>query len=222
MYPLYVRGVPYPLLCRAGTSDRWAFGQVFVRQEYGIAPADLNPELILDCGANVGYTSVYFLTQFPHAHVIAIEADERNLGVLQRNLAPYGNRARVIHAGLWSDRTQLRLCDGQRASKGEWGSWVRECQPGELPDVMAVDVQTVLDDSGFDSIDILKIDIEGAEAVVFSKSYRTWIDHVQTFLIELHGPECTEVFRRALEGRAYAFSQRGEVTVATRFKGRRP
>lgn len=215
-YSLRVRGVPYPLLCRVNTSNRWAFGQVFVRQEYGSLPADLHPKLILDCGANVGYTSVYFLTRYASSRVIAVEPDLHNFQILQRNLAPYGERALAIHAAIWSEATHLKLCSAQEANMGEWAFWVRECQPDETPDVQAVDIQTILSDSGFSQIDILKIDIEGAETQIFSQNYGGWIDKVETFLIELHGPEAESVFRSTLDKRPFHFSQMGEVTIARR------
>lgn len=215
-YSMRVRGVPYPLLCRVNTSDRWAFGQVFVRQEYGSLPADLRPKLILDCGANVGYTSVYFLTRYASSRVIAVEPDPRNFQILQQNLAPYGERALAINAAIWSEPTHLKLCSAPEDGKGEWAFWVRECQPGETPDVSAVDIQTILSDSGFGQIDIVKIDIEGAETHIFSQNYDGWIDKVESFLIELHGPEAESVFRSALEKGSFRFSRMGEVTVARR------
>lgn len=109
-YSLYVRDIPFPLLCRSNTSDRWAFGQVFVREEYGDLSLEQNPKLILDCGANVGYTSVYFLEKFPHAQLIAVEPDEQNFEILMQNLAHYGERAHAIHAALWSEPIGLKLC----------------------------------------------------------------------------------------------------------------
>lgn len=215
-YTLHVRHVSFPLYCRARTSDRWAFGQVFVRKEYGDLPTDHRPKLIIDCGANVGYTSVYFLTRYASSRVIAVEPDLQNYRLLQRNLAPYGERALAIHAAVWSEPTHLKLCSAQETNKGEWAFWVRECQPDETPDVPALDIQTILSDSGFGQIDILKIDVEGAETQIFSQSYGGWIDKVETFLIELHGPEAESVFRSALGKRPFHFSRTGEVTVARR------
>lgn len=215
-YCLSVRGVPYPLVCRVDTSDRWAFGQVFVRKEYGSLPADHGPKLILDCGANVGYTSVYFLTRYASSHVIAVEPDPQNFQILLRNLAPYGERARAIHAAVWSEPAQLKLCSAAETDRGEWAFWVRECHPDEVPDVRAVDIQTILSDSGFSQIDILKIDVEGAETRIFSQNYHSWIDKVETFLIELHGPAAESVFQSALAKHPFHFSQMGEVTVARR------
>lgn len=109
-----------------------------------------------------------------------------------------------------------KLCKAKEDSKNEWGTWVRPCQLEEAPDIMAVAIQTILTDSGFECIDILKIDIEGAEIEVFAHNFRSWIDKVDTFLIELHSNDCARIFQSALSGGIFAFSVHGEITVANR------
>ena len=60
-----VPGCPTPIYMRTGTSDYAVLRQVFIDREYEIR--DLaDPRIIIDCGANVGYASVYFLTRFPN------------------------------------------------------------------------------------------------------------------------------------------------------------
>ena len=63
----------YPLRCRPGTSDVAVFGQIFRDLEYQCLDNARDVSLILDCGANVGYSAAYFLTCFPRAQVIAVE-----------------------------------------------------------------------------------------------------------------------------------------------------
>src|ERR1041385_3761622 len=76
---------PYPFYGRIGSSDWEVFIQIFVNQEYRCVEDIHDPELIIDCGANVGYASLYFLTKFPRAHIIAIEPDRANFDMLLRN-----------------------------------------------------------------------------------------------------------------------------------------
>lgn len=216
MCHLFVKDVPFPLLCRSGTSDRWAFGQIFVRQEYAALPSQQKPKLIIDCGANVGYTSVYFLNKFPSSYVIAIEPDINNFELLRNNLSSYGERAQAIHAAIWPEPTDLVVCRAPEGSREEWGSWVRPSQIDESPDIRGMDISTLLAESGFDQVDILKIDIEGAETALFAHKNREWIDKVNTFFIELHNPESERAFRQALSDDDFLFSQKGEITVAVR------
>jgi FkbM family methyltransferase len=173
-------------------------------------------KFIIDCGAYVGYSSAYFLKRFPNAHVLAIEPDERNFEILRRNMAPYGNAVTLLRSAVWSHRVGLVVCKGQYDDGRDWATQVRECRDGEEPEVYAVDIGSLLDQSGFQRINVLKVDIEQAETVVFSRNYESWIDRVDTFVIELHDEKCREVFFNALQSGAFHFSRSGELTVAQR------
>src|SRR5262245_15773023 len=72
------RGYVFPVTLRTHTSDLLVFEQVLYREEYAPLKGLGEPRLILDCGANVGYTSVYLLNHYPHARLIAIEPDAGN------------------------------------------------------------------------------------------------------------------------------------------------
>jgi hypothetical protein len=86
--------------------------------------------------------------------------------------------------------------------------------------VVAVDLRSILDGSGYKRISILKIDIEGGEAVVFSKNYESWIDRVDNIVIEIHNApsfgDCAGVFGKAVTGRGFSITQCGELTVCKR------
>src|SRR5262245_452689 len=77
-YRLTTKTAAFPLWCRPGTSDETVFWQVFVDLQYAALVPRAAPRLILDCGANVGYTASYFLTRFPSARVFAVEPDPGN------------------------------------------------------------------------------------------------------------------------------------------------
>lgn len=57
----------HPQICRARTSDHYVFAQVFVDLAYGSVPKGQQPDLIIDCGANVGYSAAYFLSRSSNA-----------------------------------------------------------------------------------------------------------------------------------------------------------
>ena len=100
----------------------------------------------------------------------------------------------------------------------EWTVQVRECKPGEEAEMQATDVGTLLKESGLDRISILKIDIEGAEAVVFAHNYEYWLQYVDNMVIELHddsffGKASDIVLNTINSGRSFNISQSGELTV---------
>lgn len=185
---LRVRAVPFPLLCRPGTSDADVLWDTF-GEAYHRAPARLRDgAIILDLGANVGYTAVDLALRHPRATVVAVEMDAANAAVASENLAPLGERCRLLRAAVWSR-------DGTVAYGGDdaWG--MRVLSPGdgtargETPargEAPAVRIGTLLDRFHLERADYLKMDIEGGEAEVLSD--RGWLDRVDSLKIELHPP----------------------------------
>ena len=212
VFRLRSRLAQYPLEVRRGTTDFSVYRQVFVMQEYACCEND--PEFILDCGANVGYTSAYLLTRFPKAELMAVKPDPGNFELLVRNLAPYGNRARAIRGAVWSHSTRLGLAAPDYRGGGEYARQVKECGPDETETFPAFGIDDLLSAAGRDRVDLLKMDIEGAEAVVFGHGHEAWINRVGAMAVELHddttfGP-ATEVVTRAT--REFLATRSGELT----------
>lgn len=208
----------YPLEFRRDTSDLSVYRQVFLGLEYACLPND-DVAFIIDCGANVGYASAYFLTRSPRAQLIAVEPDPGNFAVLTRNLAPYGRRARAIHGAVWSHATRLSMAANDYRGGEEWARQV--CEGGD--EVAAYGVADLLRVAGWERADLLKMDIEGAEAIVFANNTEAWIDRVNTMVIELHddtdfGP-ASEIVGRATA--AFEARQSGELTVYSRAESSR-
>jgi FkbM family methyltransferase len=206
----------FPLKCRAQSSDLRVFDQIFQKREYRCLDTLATADLIIDCGANAGYSAAYFLSRFPQATVVAIEPDTSNFEMLKENLRPYGERAICICSGIWSRPAGLMFAAESLGQGKEWGRTVREAVEGETPDVHAIDIGSILANSGRDRISILKIDIEGSEAAVFSEHYEAWIDKVDSMVIELHSSHCEEIFGKAIHGRGFLLSRCDELTVCER------
>ena len=215
-YVLYSQDARFPVLCRPNTSDLAVFDQIFVGREYRCLDDVPDGGLIIDCGANVGYSSAYLLSRFKNAHIIAIEPDPSNYALLQKNLAPYADRAKAICSAIWSHPAALVLAKETSGNGQEWSRTVREVQEGESPMMTATDIGTLLANSGHDRISILKVDIEGAEKVVFAAGYEHWIDKVDNLVIELHSDECRSVFMAAIANRGFTLSECDELTVCKR------
>ena len=210
-YTLRAKDCRYPVHVRYNASDRDVFDMIFVQQEYACLRASEGVRLVIDCGANVGYAAAYFLSRYPQAHVIAVEPDGPNFALMERNLRPYADRVTLIKAGIWSHKAGLVL---HRYGEGkEWSTEVSECAEGQTPDVEATDIPALLSLSGRDRIDILKVDIEGSETVLFNQESRRWMDRVKNIVVELHGPECESALFRALSNYEYDLSTSGELTV---------
>ena len=204
----------FRLRFRPNTSDHAAFFQIFVHREYRCLDEVRQVNLILDCGANIGYTSVYFLNRFPSARIVAVEPDPDTFAVLTANLTPYPGRYRAICSAVWSHSEGLVFSEGQPGA--EWTLRVRPPNDSERATLVGTDIGTLLEQSGAERISILKLDIEGAEAAVFSSNYENWIKRVDNLVIELHGEECRSIFGAAIASEKFVVSQYGELTVCVR------
>ena len=195
-----------PVAIRRGTSDVSTFEQVFVEQEYEI-PLDFEPATIVDAGANVGLASALFASRYPGAKIIAIEPDADNFVMLQRNTRVYPNVTAL--RSFMGSGCALRITN---PGDEPWAFRVEEADGGE---VAAVTIEDILRMLGTSRLDVIKMDVEGAEAEVMVHS-APWIDCVSVLIVELHSREAGSVFFRAIEGRGFDISRRGENTVAQR------
>ena len=210
---LKIKGYKHPIFYRYNTSDQGIFYQIFLLEEYSCLNDLPEPKLIVDAGANVGFSSIYFLNKYPNTHIIAVEPDDENFKLCEKNLSFYSERVTLIKSGIWSHQTGLTVCDDENNASA---IQVRECQLGEKADIDAIDIDNLLNNSGFMSIDLLKMDIEGSEAVVFSQKDAQWLTKIKNVAIELHGEECERQFFKALSTYNYDLSEYGELTICKR------
>jgi FkbM family methyltransferase len=220
IYEIRPKSVAHPLAIRSGSSDIEVFHQIFVEEEYACLDNISDVGLIIDAGAYVGYSSIYFLNRFPHCHIVAIEPDPDNFAVLQRNLSKYGERIELVNAGIWSHTTQLVLQRAAYRDGYEYTKQVRECENGEVPEMDGVDIESILSASRYDRVSLLKMDIEGAEAVVFAGTHHEWLSRIDAIAIELHDDSsfgiASDAFFSAIKGQDFQVSRSGELTICLR------
>lgn len=208
--------VRFPFYLRVPSSDVGAFKQIFIQQEYDFE-VSRTPRTIIDAGANIGLASIYFSNRFPAARIIAIEPEESNFEVLQRNVLPYGNIT-AIRAALWHENRKIDLVD---PVMGHWG-FMTQSGDGEesfgtmVHPVQGMTIDRIMEDQGIEHIDILKIDIEGAEREVFQDT-SPWLDKVDALVVELHErlkPGCNRSFYNGTPGFEQEWWQGEKVCLA--------
>ena len=176
----------HPFLLRIPSSDIPTYKQVFIKQDYNFL-IEKQPETIVDAGANIGLASIYFANKYPDAKIIALEPEQSNFELLKKNVAPYPQIV-PVQAALWNKNEEIHLID---PGLGKWGFMTEMKHPSEkLPGklchpVMAMTIDKIMKEYTLTKIDILKIDIEGAEREVFSDT-SSWIEKIDSIIIELH------------------------------------
>lgn len=173
-----------PLKIRNNVTDSAIVQCIFGANELLIfAPIikEFAPKYIVDAGAYAGYSSVWYARKYPDATVIAIEPEGSNYEILSENIRPYGNILGMKKA-LWPVQTSVHVRD---MGTGDWGFKMEIEETNTTESVNTITVEQLLDQSPENKIDILKIDIEGAEIDLLANT-KEWEDKVSVIMIELH------------------------------------
>ena len=179
---IYLTPIKQNIVLRRGTSDIWCLQNVFLDEEYR-TPFRVDPKVIIDAGANIGMATLFFSQQYPDAKIIAIEPELSNFELLKQNCSALPN-VTAIHAALWPTEQALVIQDSKAA---KWAFSVTEGEsPAGLEPVKSVTVPGLLRHLEIGHIDILKLDIEGAEKELFSRGAESWLGTVGQIMIELH------------------------------------
>jgi FkbM family methyltransferase len=210
-------GIRHPVYVRIGTTDLSVLKQTLIERHYDFS-LPITPKVIVDAGANIGLSAVFFANKYPEALILAIEPDRANFNVLERNVAPYP-QIKAFQAALWNENKQIRLVDpgtGDHGFQTAEGSGAN-CQPRGFVPAMTMDA--LMSKMDLQHIDVLKIDIEGAEKEVFETSAK-WIEKIGAIMVELHDhlkPGCRRAFSEATDGFLEEFSK-GETVLRLRPK----
>ena len=192
MRPQYLRNIDYPVYLRANTTDPLTLREIFLDRDYDIDHLK-NIEVIVDAGANIGLAAVFFSNKYPGATILAIEPERENFKVLTRNVSFYP-RIVPINAALWNHSGSIQLVDPGRGAHGFMTTEAPDTSEGTTEATTSVTLEDLMSAHRISRIDLLKVDIEGAEKEVFESS-APWINRVSTIIIELHErfkPGCVE------------------------------
>lgn len=193
---------------RPGTSDLAVYDEVFRHSEYELPVS--SAAYIIDAGAHVGCASAWFSSRYPNAKIISIEPHPENFKLLTLQASTRPNIT-PVQAGLWKRMGELSIAN---PTANTWSFQVTDSSqaPHSLP---AVTIDQLLKTHRFPHVDILKIDIEGAEIEVFETADK-WIDSVRTLVVEVHDrmrAGCTEALRRTIGDRAATVTERGDTRI---------
>jgi FkbM family methyltransferase len=166
-----------PLSVPDATSYYYARKEIFENEIYKFSAANKTPRII-DCGANIGLSVLYFKKIYPEARITAFEADPKIFSYLKRNVAASGHQDISLIQKAISNRNGEALFVSEGADAGR----------------LIMEFDTTLDgiripcgtlDEVLDGeVDFLKIDIEGAEADVILASNN--LHQVKNLFVEYH------------------------------------
>lgn len=180
-YPIYVHrfGTTTRLFMGHGSDESVLF-EVFLDEQYSISRAD-TVSVVVDLGGNVGFSAIYFAMRFPRATIFTLEPDPAAFRRLLKNVAPFpGIRPFPLAAAAENGFLTLYSNTGSTMSS----SVHRRSQHVESRQVEAITLDEFVKQERIGAVDILKIDIEGAEFEVLRSTL--CLDRVRFVVGEVH------------------------------------
>ena len=174
-----IPGLLHPIFIRPATADIESIIDNVFRKEYGRLPRGFSPATIVDAGAYIGDTSAYFLSRFPTCRLIALEPNVESHHLAEKNLAPYQTRCSLMQCALWNVEGTVYL-EGEETGASVFTQGVP---------VGTTTVPRLFEAFGVDRIDLMKMDIEGAEVTVLEAGVGSWLSRIGVLLLETHGLE---------------------------------
>ncbi|MFN8238008.1 MAG: FkbM family methyltransferase [Chitinophagales bacterium] len=173
----------------------FTYPEIFEKEIYRFSSHKKQP-VIIDGGANIGLSVIYFKKLFPQAKIIAFEPDKKIFSILSQNMSSFGfSDVELVNKGLWNETTTLSFFS-EGADSGS-------IQNAELDNttVHAIETVQLKDYLTFPEVDFLKLDIEGAETNVLL-DIESRLPSVRNLFIEYHSfigqPQTLDVILRML------------------------
>lgn len=154
----------------------WQVKEIFADEFYYFQSGKPQP-VIFDCGANVGTSVTYFRHIYPNARILAFEADEPIAHVLNQNLRQNGiHGVEIINKAVWINDEGILFGSGDADAASIYSESDKKLVPSiRLRDYLLREPR----------IDMLKMDIEGAETDVLADCHDA-LNNVQHLFIEYH------------------------------------
>ncbi len=192
------------VLCWEGYRPvREAYAQYFGHQD------TLN---IIDAGGNIGLTALYFHSIFENTNVVTVEPEPTNFELLSHNLKE--TNVQKILGAVWNQSASVKLLHDFR-DRLSWSTRVELSDQKDADTTKGFTIEDLRLSNQFDFIDILKIDIEGAEKELFAPGYVDFLQYTKCVAIEIHDEfDCREDIEAILARNDFFFFDAGELTIA--------
>lgn len=200
------------------SSDISVFKQIICWEEYAAVVETYKryfggekPVTIIDAGGNIGLTSIYLAAHFNICRIVSVEPDTENFRALSANV--YGLSVQPVQGAVWNADSRLVIVRDFR-DKLSWSSRVVEVSESECDFTAAYTILGLIEKYNLKSVDILKVDIEGAEKEVFAENSCSFLSSTKCVAIEIHDEfGCREDIYTCLQKYNFKYFTSGELTI---------
>lgn len=192
---------------------QYLFGEIFLRQSYHFTSQREDP-VILDCGSNIGMSVLYFKCLYPKSRITAFEPQTEAFQCLDKNVAqPRLNGVAAHAAALASRRGEIAFYTDDKSP----GSLLASQIEARMPKYRQIVPAVKLSDYVTGTVDLLKLDIEGAESEVLGELIESdKIRQIEQMVIEYHhhivsGDDLLAAFLGRLESAGFGYQIEGKL-----------
>ena len=154
-----------------------AYKEIFLREIYAFKSPQEAPN-ILDLGANIGLSVLFFKRLYPQSEITAFEADPALFEILKKNIYGNGfNDVKLLNKAIWHKNEIINF-----SVEGADGGRIAQKKDGNLVQVQAIDLNEYLTEH---HVDFLKMDIEGAEGLVLTACEKS-LSKIRWIFVEYH------------------------------------
>ncbi|MEO5910953.1 MAG: FkbM family methyltransferase [Pelobium sp.] len=168
-------------------SDHFIFSEVFDQQCYQLPLKPKSVHYIIDLGANIGLSTIYFSKIYPNAQIAFVEPIPENFLLTQKNLkanniTAHGYRNAI---SIYNDSIKMTLGDNDYGHKVSNIPFGKELQTINEVTVQGITINEIIKQLKFPKIDLIKIDIEGYEGILLSEQLE-WLNITHAIMMEIH------------------------------------
>lgn len=213
LFSVHVAACQRPLWIRHDFTDLIVLKQA-IEFRKGFLPRGFVPRTVLDLGANVGMTPSIFAARWPDARVVAVEPEPQNFELLRRNCSPAPNIT-TVNGAVWVCDRDLEIIN---PAADAWSFQVGE-SVGSTPQARKIPgftMRTLMRHHALENLDVVKMDIEGAEKEIFESNPDQWLPQVRVLIVELHDrmrPGCSDALTAATANLPHMHFKHGEYDV---------
>lgn len=171
------------------------YNSIFLRGDYASQIDNSSPKII-DCGAHIGLATIYFKKKFPLAKITAIEANPETLKCLDKNITVNNIQdVKIIWGALSKESGMIPLyIDPDTIQPWSWDDSIMQDiwsnrlsrKTKKITNVPSIHLSGLINKK----VDLLKVDIEGAECEVIEEVGEK-LNFVKTIIMEFHPTEET-------------------------------
>jgi len=182
----------YKIFYRACSSDMVLIYEILLKSKFKreyYFPGEIKPNIIFDIGSNIGITSIYLASIYPNATIYSFEPLGENFEILKKNTSSIKN-IKVFNIGLGSKNGSFKVFLSDDKNNHGGVSFYSEVEGNALESYTDCEVRNINDfisENNIDSVDLIKIDTEGAEYDILTTYKKDYLDKTSWITGELHG-----------------------------------